>query len=114
MTTILTISERASDFIQQMLEKNPGSVFRLSVKKTGCSGYSYLPSLSTTVYPDDVVQQTEKGVCIYIDPTWRALLEGIQIDYVEDNNVGIKQKKLVFINPKEASRCGCGESFHLE
>jgi Fe-S cluster assembly iron-binding protein IscA len=27
---------------------------------------------------------------------------------------GLKQKRLVFINPKEKGRCGCGESFTIE
>jgi iron-sulfur cluster assembly accessory protein len=113
MKDILTITDSASEFIHHMLAKQPGTFFRLSVKKTGCSGYSYAPALIQTIVPGDVKQLTSNGLTIYIDATWLSLLEGVQIDYTEDKQ-GVKQKKLVFTNPKETSRCGCGESFHLE
>ena len=41
-------------------------------------------------------------------------VKDLVIDYVSDAITGIKQKRLVFVNPNEKNRCGCGESFTIE
>jgi iron-sulfur cluster assembly protein len=51
---------------------------------------------------------------VYIDPDCVNFITGVIIDYVADNMTGLKQKRLVFINPNEKNRCGCGESFTIE
>lgn len=114
MNANITITEAASGYIQKMLEKKPGTCFRLSVKKTGCSGFSYLPSIAEAINPNDTIIETQQGLKIAVDTIWLHLLQGIQIDYVEEEKSGLKQKRLVFTNPNESSRCGCGESFHVE
>lgn len=96
-----------------MLAKKNGVGFRLSVKKTGCSGYSYLPSILDNINDKDMLLE-KNGVKIYIDTTWLHLLNGLVVDFIEEEKSGLKQKKLVFTNPNESSRCGCGESFHIE
>lgn len=108
----IQISAAACDYIQKCLAKENKQAFRLSVKKTGCSGYSYQPLLINDLFPNDLIVENN-GLKIYIDVAWLDLLKDLQIDYVEDNKTGIKQKKLTFTNPKEDSRCGCGESFHI-
>lgn len=113
MANHATITQAASDYIKKMLLKEAGKGLRLSVKKTGCSGYSYLPTIIQEVNPTDVMVEAH-GVTIYLDVAWLHLLEGVTIDYVEENKSGLKQKKLVFNNDKESGRCGCGESFHIE
>jgi len=112
--TNITFTDAACAYIQKMLAKESGIGFRLTVKKTGCSGYSYLPAVIHTVPENDIVLTIANDLKIYIDPTWQHLLQGIQVDYVEEEKSGLKQKRLVFTNPNEASRCGCGESFHIE
>jgi len=112
MNTNINITAAASEYIKKMLEKNSSAGFRLSIKKTGCSGYSYAPSLVNEVNPKDVAVEAD-GIKIFIDIAWLDLLADLHIDYVEDDKTGIKQKRLVFTNPKEDSRCGCGESFHI-
>ena len=113
MTTNITFTEAAIVYIKKMLEKNNGIGFRLSVKKTGCSGYSYQPAIVESVNPEDIRIETD-GMKVFIDPKWLHLLQNIKVDYLEEDKTGLKQKKLVFTNPNEASRCGCGESFHVE
>lgn len=110
---MMTLSQSAIEYIKTMVAKNNSQGFRVSIKKTGCSGYSYLPSLVEQVNVNDVALQID-GIDLYMDRAWLDLLENIHIDYVEDTKTGLKQKKLIFTNPKETSRCGCGESFHVE
>lgn len=114
MSPNITLSTSACDYIKKMLEKDKGVGFRLSVKKTGCSGYSYVPSIIESVYAHDLMFETSNGVKIYIDSAWLDLLQALHVDYVEEEKSGLKQKRLIFTNPNEASRCGCGESFHVE
>ena len=66
------------------------------------------------IHPNDQVIEVEKGHKIYIDTAWLDLLEGITIDFVAEDKQGLKQKRMIITNPKESSRCGCGESFHLK
>ena len=110
---MVTFTPSAVSYIQKQLANQPGQAFRLSIKKTGCSGYSYVPLLAAAQATDTAVAVME-GLTIYLDTTWLHLLEGVQVDYVEEEKNGLKQKRLVFINNKESGRCGCGESFHIE
>jgi iron-sulfur cluster assembly protein len=113
MNLNITMTEAATTYIKKMLEKNHRQGFRLSIKKTGCSGYSYVPTLVENVNPKDQIVEIN-GIMLYVDSAWEELLQALTIDYVEEEVSGIKQKHLVFINPKEAGRCGCGESFNIE
>lgn len=108
-----TITQAASEYIKKMLDKESGTGLRVSVKKTGCSGYSYLPTIVSEVNPTDIVIK-EHGVTIFLDQAWMDLLDGVHIDYIEENKSGLKQKRLILSNEKESGRCGCGESFHIE
>lgn len=114
MNTIITLTDAAAEHIKAMLHKNPKGIgFRLSIKKTGCSGYAYLPEIIEVTKEKDI-HFTSQGLEVFVDPAAEAVLKDVVIDYVEDNQMGIKQKRLVFINPNEKNRCGCGESFTIE
>jgi iron-sulfur cluster assembly protein len=110
----ITVTDSACAYIKKMLEKNNSLGFRLSIKKTGCSGYSYSPSLIEAVIETDVTIALDNGVQLYLDASWQHLLQNLHIDYIEEEKSGLKQKRLIFTNPNEASRCGCGESFHVK
>ena len=110
MSTI-QLTEKAKEHIKKLIAKENGLGFRLSIKKTGCSGYSYVPSIVTTINANDF--KLEDEFAIYLDSNYVNLLNDITIDLQEENSTGLKQKKLVFGNPREAARCGCGESFQI-
>jgi iron-sulfur cluster assembly protein len=110
---MIEITDRALAYIKKWLAKENGIAFRLSIKKTGCSGYSYVPSISLDERKQDTALVI-KELPILLDTTWLHVLQHVHIDYVEEEKSGLKQKRLVITNPEEASRCGCGESFHLE
>lgn len=113
MQTNISVTPAAIAYLQKQQTNQPGTVFRLSIKKTGCSGYSYLPSMTTRQETDEAIT-LNAGLTIYLDTAWLHLLDGVQIDFIEEEKSGLKQKRLVFINQKESGRCGCGESFHVE
>ncbi len=112
----IDLTRSAESHILSMLEKDKKSIgFRLSIKKTGCSGFAYVPTLIEKVTPTDIYFKTQNGLKVYIDCDILAFVSGLLIDYKDDEaNLNIKQKRLFFINPHEKNRCGCGESFTIE
>lgn len=113
MTYDIQLTESAKEHIKRLLDKQGGIAFRLSIKKTGCSGYSYVPSIVNEISPEETVLNEIADFPVLIDTQYADLLQTLRIDLVEENNMGLKQKKLMFVNPKESGRCGCGESFHI-
>ena len=47
-TPIISLTEKANDHLKSKIADNKGMGFRLSVKKTGCSGYAYVPEIINT------------------------------------------------------------------
>ena len=116
MNTVIQLTDEAVQHIQSMMDKNNKAIgFRLSVKKTGCSGFAYVPDLIETIYPEDIYFKAQNGLAVYVDAKYIQFLKNCIIDYIDESKmVGIKQKRLVFRNPNEKDRCGCGESFTIE
>ncbi|MBA3661369.1 MAG: iron-sulfur cluster assembly accessory protein [Gammaproteobacteria bacterium] len=112
-TLEIMVKAAACKYIQAKVQQEQGAGLRLTIKKTGCSGFSYAPSIVTEALPDDVVIKIEEGLVLFIDPKWLSVFHHLIIDYVEDDKSGLKQKRLTFTNPNEGERCGCGESFYL-
>lgn len=111
----IVFTDAAVDHIQKMVDQTTNALgFRLSIKKTGCSGFAYVPDIINVIKPEDVHFTVQKDLQVYVDSASLTFLQDILIDYVADNLQGLKQKRLVFVNPKEKSRCGCGESFTIE
>jgi iron-sulfur cluster assembly protein len=114
MQQLLSFSAHALAHIDNMLQKEPNAIgFRLSIKKTGCSGFAYVPEIITKLVNNDIHFMADNKLAVYIDPACEEFIKDIHVDYVADS-VGLKQKKLVFINPREKNRCGCGESFTVD
>jgi len=83
------------------------AVLRLAVDGGGCAGFSYRFALGD-LEEGDAVTVTD-GVTLVVDPTSLDLVEGSQVDYVED--LGGASFKVT--NPNAASGCGCGSSFSV-
>jgi iron-sulfur cluster assembly protein len=108
--SIITLTSAALSHIRKNIAHKHALGFRLAVKKTGCSGYSYLPDIISEGRMDDI-QFEQEGVSIFIDKNSQKFLQGTVIDYIDQ---GLGQTKLLFHNPNAGNLCGCGESFHLE
>lgn len=113
--SVITLTDAAVSHIKSMLTKEENGLgFRLSIKKTGCSGYAYVPDIIEKISEKDI-HFTQDNLEIYVDPGCENFIKGVIVDYVSDTDtLGLKQKRLVFINPNEKNRCGCGESFTID
>jgi iron-sulfur cluster assembly accessory protein len=83
------------------------AVLRLTVDGGGCAGFSYRFSLGD-LEEGDATTVTD-GVTLVVDPVSLGLVEGSQVDYVED--LGGASFKVT--NPNASSGCGCGSSFSV-
>lgn len=107
----IIFTDAAKQHIQNMLQnKGKHAALRLSLKKAGCSGYSYVPEVVTEKKSSDL-EIKETDFPIYLDSETASLMQGTHVDYVK-KNLGVSQ--LEFKHPRAKNMCGCGESFTIE
>lgn len=103
-------SDAAWRHVVSYLSKTQHQGVRLSVKKTGCSGLSYVIDYVSTPEADDIVLNFDSGHLVCIDKKSYPFLKGTKIDYIRE---GLNHK-FSFMNPNQTGQCGCGESFTID
>jgi iron-sulfur cluster insertion protein len=93
----LRVHERAED-----------AFLRIAVSGGGCSGFQYGFSFDDRKNEDDFVFERD-GVAIVVDEVSLDLLDGAEVDFVED----LMGASFQIRNPNAASSCGCGNSFSI-
>lgn len=88
-------------------EKTPEGV-RVSVRRRGCTGRSYVMSFVDNVDPLDHKCALAHDVILFVDPKALMFLIGTKLDYTKSH----LEERFIFQNPNEKGRCGCGESFY--
>ena len=106
----ITISDSAARRIAALKaqEAAEGAFLRIAVSGGGCSGFQYGLSFDEETSPDDVVFE-HGGIRVIVDDVSLELLNGSEVDFVEDLMGASFQIK----NPNAASSCGCGNSFSI-
>jgi iron-sulfur cluster assembly protein len=105
----ISLTESAADRVRSHLaNRGRGLGLRLSVKTTGCSGFSYVVDYADAAGPDDLVFE-EHGVRVVVDRESYPVLSGTRIDFVRQ---GLNES-FRFDNPNVKAECGCGESFSV-
>lgn len=105
----ISVTQAAADFFKKALDKHECASMRLSTKKSGCSGHSYVLEPDVSQDGDELVTLTN-GVSLAIDPEALGLIQGTEIDLEVKGLNGT----IVFRNPNVVSECGCGESFSVD
>jgi iron-sulfur cluster assembly protein len=105
----VSLTPSAAERVRSFLAKRGGGVgLRLSVKKTGCSGFAYVVNYAEQVAASDVVFE-DRGVKVIVDADSLRYVDGTEIDFVRQGlNEAFK-----FRNPNVRGECGCGESFNV-
>lgn len=104
----LTIA--AKHRLVKVIQQTEGAkAVRLSIKKSGCSGYAYDLKCVTEIYPEDFNIELDGTYKLIIDVKSYPVLEGLEIDYVKEG----LQHKFIYHNPNQTGQCGCGESFSV-
>ena len=89
-------------------ENAANALLRISVSGGGCSGFQYGLSFDNQRNEDDFVFERD-GVGVVIDEVSLGLLDGAEVDFVED----LMGASFQIRNPNAASSCGCGNSFSI-
>lgn len=107
--TSIQVTDRAARRINEIVSGEPsGTMLRVSVESGGCTGFQYNFDLVREREDDDIAIEKE-GVTVLIDETSHVLLQGSEIDFVDDL-IGAAFK---IKNPNAAETCGCGVSFSV-
>ncbi len=106
----VTVTPAAAEHFRKQLVSGDHAGVRLSLKKSGCTGYKYVIEEVPAPESDDVVIELDNGVSLFLSARDVGALNGMELDYVQE---GIN-RKLVINNPNAKDACGCGESFSFE
>jgi iron-sulfur cluster assembly protein len=106
---MITMTDKATEKAKALFEEKgvAGQAgLRVFVVGGGCSGYQYGMALARQPDEDDFVIEHD-GVKLVIDPDSAPLLEGAEIDYVDD----LMKAGFTIFNPNAVKSCACGTSF---
>lgn len=105
----VTVTERAAVKAQSLLaaKGHPDGMLRVFVVGGGCSGYQYGMAIATSAEAEDHIIEAEGGVRVVVDRDSIPMINGAEIDYVED----LMKSGFTIYNPNATSSCACGSSF---
>jgi iron-sulfur cluster insertion protein len=106
----IVVTESAARRIAVLREQEEAAnaFLRISVSGGGCSGFQYGLTFDEQQTADDHVFE-RGGIAVVVDDVSLDLLNGAELDFVEDLMGASFQIK----NPNAASSCGCGNSFSI-
>jgi iron-sulfur cluster insertion protein len=106
----ISVTDSAARRIAALKEQEEAAdaFLRIAVSGGGCSGFQYGLSFDAQKNPDDFVFE-KSGVTVVVDDVSLDLLNGAEIDFVED----LMGASFQIRNPNAASSCGCGNSFSI-
>ena len=109
-TPRISITETAANRVGVLIESDGASnlMLRVAVSSGGCSGFEYRFDLDKTQKDDDKVFETN-GIRVVIDEMSLELLDGSEVDYVDDLAGASFRLKI----PNATASCGCGISFSV-
>ena len=103
----ISLTSAAADRVRSFLgRRGHGVGLRLSVKKTGCSGFAYVVNYADEIGAEDIVFE-DRGVKVIVDQASLGFIDGTVVDFVKQ---GLNEA-FRFRNPNVKGECGCGESF---
>ena len=101
----IRLTEAAAARVVKILAGELPPTLRLGVRKSGCSGYSYVVEPAQDVAAQDHVFE-DKGVRLVVAADSLPFLDGTELDYRKE---GLSEV-FKFNNPNAKDSCGCGES----
>lgn len=106
--TPVTITDKAAEKALAILKEKGAetAALRVFVVGGGCSGYQYGMAISHEREEDDLVIE-RAGITILVDQESLPLMQGAEIDYVDD----IMKSGFTIFNPNAVKGCACGSSF---
>lgn len=105
---MLKATPEAQKKVAEILDEQPGMVFRVGVAGGGCSGFTYTFDVGPQEADDLVVDQSGPHT-IVTDHISSMYLDSATLHFKDE----MFSKMFVVDNPKVKVTCGCGTSFQL-
>jgi iron-sulfur cluster assembly protein len=103
----ITLTDAAAARLNELIaQQEAGTVLRLGVTTSGCSGFAYTMDFADSPGADDEVFE-DHGIRLLVDRQHIHYLDGMEVDFVRDG----LNRSFQFNNPNVTATCGCGESF---
>ena len=106
--SIITVTDKAATKAREILASKgvENGALRVFVVGGGCSGYQYGMAIARNREDDDIAIDVG-GLTILVDSESAPLIDGAEVDYVED----IMKSGFTIFNPNATHSCACGNSF---
>ncbi len=106
--SIITVTDKAAEKAKALLEERgiENGALRVFVVGGGCSGYQYGMAIARTMEEGDISIDVS-GLRLVVDEESAPLLDGAEVDYVED----LMKSGFTIFNPNAVKTCACGSSF---
>ena len=107
---MVTLTDAATSKLAELLAQQENvQGLRLSAAAGGCSGHQYGMEFAEAEREGDWVG-TFGNVKVFVDAASQAVLNGVEVDYVET----LQATGFTIKNPIAVRSCGCGKSFETE
>jgi len=105
---IVTVTDKAAEKAKAILTERgvENGALRVFVVSGGCSGYQYGMAIARSREEDDIAIEAS-GITLLVDSESAPLLEGAEVDYVDD----LMKSGFTIFNPNATHSCACGSSF---
>ncbi len=105
---IVTVTDKAAEKAKGILAERgvEDGALRVFVVSGGCSGYQYGMAIARNREEDDIAIEAS-GITLLVDAESAPLLEGAEVDYVDD----LMKSGFTIFNPNATHSCACGSSF---
>jgi iron-sulfur cluster assembly protein len=105
---MVTVTDKAAEKAKAILTERgvENGALRVFVVGGGCSGYQYGMAIARNREEGDIAIESG-GVTILVDPESAPMLNGAEVDYVED----LMKSGFTIFNPNAVKSCACGSSF---
>ena len=106
--SMITVTDKAAEKAKAILADKgvENGALRVFVVGGGCSGYQYGMAIARNREDDDIAIEAG-GLTILVDSESAPLLDGAEVDYVED----LMKSGFTIFNPNATHSCACGSSF---
>ena len=110
LQSVVTVSDIAAEHFYKQISRTDNTGVRISLKKSGCTGYKYVVEAVLDAPATDVRIELENGLLVFIDSQYLSAIQGTHVD-IRKQGLNVN---LVLENPNVKDECGCGESFSIE
>jgi iron-sulfur cluster assembly protein len=107
---MITFTDAVIAHFEKQLCQKGGVAFVLGTQRSGCSGMSYVLNIVSALPDAERYTPLNLPIPFYLENKSQPYLKGLTLDLKKEG----LQSTVVYINPNETGKCGCGISFSVK